>query len=240
LPEVAVPELQDDPALYARTLLAAGYFEAVAFSQEDRKRAEFYADNAKRVALQAAVGDVASYLASLAMTISFRPFDALGRARIAQLIGKSNQFNLTTRRYDEAAVAAIEADETAFTLQVRLIDAFGDNGMIGVNVCRPRDATTWEIDTWLMSCRVLGRGVERMVLREILKNARAAGAERLIGIFVPTSRNAMVADHYAKLGFTLLRKDADGRTEWELPTTAEIAPAPMTVDRSMGVALAAK
>ncbi len=232
LPEVAVPELPDDPALYARTLLAAGYFEALVFSDEDRKRAEYYQDNAKRVALQATVGDLASYLASLEMTIGFRPFDEAGRARIAQLIGKSNQFNLTTRRYDELDVAALQADASLFTLQVRLTDAFGDNGMIGVNVCRPFDAETWEIDTWLMSCRVLGRGVERMVLRELIEHARSANVKRLIGVYVPTARNAMVADHYAKLGFTPLHADPDGRTQWELATSAEIEPAPMTIDRS--------
>ena len=109
LPEVAVPELPDDPALYARTLLAAGYFEAVAFSDEDRKRAGYYADNARRVALRGQAGDVETYLASLDMRIVFRPFDSIGRSRIAQLINKSNQFNLTTRRYTEAEVAALES-----------------------------------------------------------------------------------------------------------------------------------
>ena len=102
LPQVAVPELPDDPALYARTLAAAGYFEAIAFSEEDRQRAEFYQDNARRVTLQKQAGDVDAYLVSLNMRIDFRPFDATGRSRIAQLINKSNQFNLTTRRYTEA------------------------------------------------------------------------------------------------------------------------------------------
>jgi FkbH-like protein len=106
LPAVAVPELPADPALYARTLLAAGYFESVSFSDEDRKRAEMYQDNARRVALQSQAGDVEGYLAALAMVITFQPFDPVGRARIAQLINKSNQFNLTTRRYTEAEVAA--------------------------------------------------------------------------------------------------------------------------------------
>jgi len=106
------------------------------------------------------------------MEIGFSPFDAVGRARIAQLINKSNQFNLTTRRYAEHEIASLESDPDAFTLQVRLIDAFGDNGMIGVVICRPLSEADWEIDTWLMSCRVLGRRVEHMVLREILHHAR--------------------------------------------------------------------
>jgi FkbH-like protein len=232
LPQVAVPELPDDPALYARTLAAAGYFEATAFSAEDRQRADFYRDNARRVALRGQVGDLNAYLASLEMKIVFQPFDATGRSRIAQLINKSNQFNLTTRRYDELDVAAFEADPRAFTLQVRLIDAFGDNGMIGVVICRDAAPDAWEIDTWLMSCRVLGRGVERMVLREILHHARACGVRKVIGVFLPTERNGMVRDHYAKLGFTQLGEDGSGRTTWELDTDVEIEAAPMEVDRS--------
>ena len=173
LPQVAVPELPDDPALYARTLAAAGYFEALTYSAEDRARADFYQDNARRVALQSQAGDVDAYLASLDMTITFQPFDATGRARITQLINKSNQFNLTTRRYTEIDVADAEAH--AYTLQIRLADRFGDNGMISVVICREAEARVWEIDTWLMSCRVLGRGVETMVLREILAAGRARG-----------------------------------------------------------------
>jgi FkbH-like protein len=231
LPEVAVPELPEDPALYARTLAAAGYFEAVAFSDEDRKRAEFYQDNARRVALQQQAGDVDSYLASLGMVIAFRPFDATGRSRITQLINKSNQFNLTTKRYSELDVARMESDPDVFTLQVRLADSFGDNGMISVVVCRSLSAGTWEIDTWLMSCRVLGRKVEEMVLREILHHARARGVQKLVGTYVPTERNALVRDHYQKLGFQP-GKDESGTTTWELQTDVEIEAAPMTVDRS--------
>jgi FkbH-like protein len=232
LPQVLVPELPDDPALYARTLTASGYFETVAFSDEDRNRAEFYQDNARRVALQGQVGDLESYLESLKMQISFRPFDATGRTRIAQLINKSNQFNLTTRRYTEADVEAFERDPIYFTMQVRLADIFGDNGMISVIICRQQSRDEWDIDTWLMSCRVLGRRVEHMVLREILRNARAAGVRRILGTYLPTDRNSMVADHYRKLGFSLESEKADGSTTWSLDTAAEITEAPMAVDRS--------
>jgi FkbH-like protein len=235
LPEVAVPELGDDPALYARTMLAAGYFEAVTFSAEDRTRADFYQGNAKRVALQAQAGDVDAYLASLRMEIVFAPFDAAGRARIAQLINKSNQFNLTTRRYGEAEIAKLERDAEAFTLQVRLIDTFGDNGMISAIICRPRGAVTWEIDTWLMSCRVLGRRVETMVLREIVSSARARAVERLIGVYRPTERNGMVSGHYQKLGFAPIGAP-DGGSEWLLSTDIEVEAAPMTVRRLAAVA----
>jgi len=232
LPQVAVPELPDDPALYARTLAAAGYFEAIAFSAEDRKRADFYRDNARRVALRGQVGDLDAYLASLEMKIVFAPFDATGRSRIAQLINKSNQFNLTTRRYDELAVAAFEVDADAFTLQVRLIDRFGDNGMISVVICRAVAPDAWEIDTWLMSCRVLGRRVEQMVLREISRNARERGIRTLIGAYIPTERNAMVRDHYAKLGFQPAGELPSGGATWEFDTSVEVEAAPIEVDRS--------
>ncbi|HEY3919324.1 MAG TPA: HAD-IIIC family phosphatase [Stellaceae bacterium] len=236
LPQVAVPELPEDPALYARTLAAAGYFESVAFSNEDRTRAEMYQMNARRVALQKAAGDLDSYLASLEMEITFAPFDRTGRARISQLINKSNQFNLTTRRYSEADVAAAEEDPNVFTLQVRLVDKFGDNGMICVIVCRPDPSgapstKTWAIDTWLMSCRVLGRKVEQMVLREILMEAREAGIEMLVGVYRPSEKNAMVRDHYVGLGFAKLAEEPDGATLWAMPAATPVEIAPMAVRR---------
>ena len=232
LPQVAVPELPADPALYARTLLAAGYFEAVAFSGEDRKRAELYQDNARRVALQKQAGDVDAYLVSLDMRLTLQPFDDTGRARIAQLINKSNQFNLTTRRYTEAEVAALQRDRSAFTLQARLADALGDNGMISVLICRRVD-DSWDIDTWLMSCRVLGRKVEAAVLSGLVTEARARGVRRLLGTYLPTDKNKLVEDHYAKLGFDLLEQRADGSTRWELDVSrvASVEPPPMLIER---------
>jgi FkbH-like protein len=228
LPQVAVPELPEEPAYYARTLAAAGYFEAVAFATEDLKRAGFYQDNAKRANLQKQVSGVAAYLASLDMTITFQPFDATGRPRIVQLINKSNQYNLTTRRYTDPEVTEAEDDPAVFTLQVRLADIFGDNGMISVIICRPGEAGVWEIDTWLMSCRVLGRKVEHMVLREVLEHARAAGIHKLAGTYRPTEKNKLVVDHYAKLGFNKVREEESGLTHWELLVEdAEPESAPM-------------
>jgi FkbH-like protein len=238
LPQVAVPELPADPALYSRTLAAAGYFESVVFSEEDVKRASFYQDNARRVSLQQQAGDVDAYLASLNMEITFQPFDATGRARISQLINKSNQYNLTTKRYTEADVAEAERNPKCFTLQVRLSDTFGDNGMISVVICRQISYSEWEIDTWLMSCRVLGRRVEQMVLRHILEHAKRQGVHRLLGTYKPTDRNKLVEDHYSKLGFTQIQKSEDGTTLWELDVeTADVQGAPMNV-RAIGFEMA--
>jgi FkbH-like protein len=238
LPDVAVPELPDDPALFPRTIAAAGYFESIAFSAEDRLRAGYYQAGARRVMLRERSGDLTAYLASLEMRITFAPFDAAGRNRIAQLINKSNQFNLTTRRYSAVDVAGLEDDPQVATLQVRLIDRFGDHGMISVVICRVRDRD-WEIDTWLMSCRVLGRGVEAMVLRELVLLARARGIHRLRGRYLPTERNALVREHYRKLGFTLTETGAGGVTSWELATEAALPEATMDVDRSAFDALSA-
>ncbi len=231
LPQVAVPELPEDPALYARTLLLAGYFEAVAFSGEDRQRADYYQGNARRAELQKSAVDMGAYLRSLAMVMTVQPFDEIGRSRITQLINKSNQFNLTTRRYTEAEVATVAALPEALTMQVRLLDSFGDNGMISVLICR-RDGLAWDIDTWLMSCRVLGRGVERAVLQEVLAAARERGIIQLRGRYLPTERNALVKDHYAGLGFTAAGADADGTTHWWLDVAgAPTESLPITVRR---------
>ena len=232
LPEVAVPELPSDPALFARTLLAAGYFEAIRLSAEDTTRAEFYEQNSRRAELQKQAGSLDDYLHSLGMVITFQPFDETGRARIAQLISKSNQFNLTTRRYTEAEVAAIEADPAVLHLQIRLKDNFGDNGMISVILCKPLDHETLEIDTWLMSCRVLGRRVEEAVLYEILCYAKEKHFKRLIGRYIPTERNTLVEHHYQKLGFTQLEALGSGETLWELAVGAVAPPSlPMSVVR---------
>ena len=230
LPEVAVPELPADPALYARTLSAAGYFESVVFSKEDSERAAFYQDNARRVSLRKQAGDVEAYLASLNMEITFQPFNAAGRSRITQLINKSNQFNLTTRRYTEPEIAQLESDSNCFTLQVRLADSFGDNGMISAVICRKSSFSEWAIDSWLMSCRVLGRRVEQMVLREILDHARRNEIGKLTGIYLPTGRNTLVKDHYQKLGFTPTGSEPDGTTTWQLEVNgAQVVAAPMMV-----------
>ena len=202
LPMVAVPELPSDPSWFPWFLSSAGYFEAVQFSAEDAARAGSYAADAARAEVQSSARDLGDYLSSLEMRISCTPFDALGRARIAQLINKSNQFNLTTKRHTENEIAALGAD--VFTTQVRLSDRFGDLGMIGVVIARPATHTreaAWDFDSWLMSCRVLGRRVEEAMLAHIAKAAQAKGVRYLIGRYVPTAKNGMVAEHYAKLGF---------------------------------------
>jgi FkbH-like protein len=235
LPMVAIPEVGTDPSTYAWTIQAAGYFDAVSFSAEDKQRADQYAAEVQRVAVMSQARDLGDYLSELAMVIHFAPFDPIGRSRIAQLINKSNQFNLTSRRYTEAQVAAFEGDTAAYTMQVRLRDRFGDSGMIGVIVARPAEHAgepAFDIDTWLMSCRVLGRKVEAAMLSELAQAARAGGARWLIGRYVPTAKNGMVREHYAKLGFTLVEELPSGECIWQLDLSAFSAEdLPMVVER---------
>lgn len=216
LPQVAVPELPEEAELYITTLMAAGYFDAITFLDEDKKRADFYDSNAKRVQLKNTLGNFDDYLASLDMRLRFSAFDPIGRSRITQLINKSNQFNLTTRRYTEADIIEIENDQNIFALQARLEDSFGDNGMINVIICKENQPKTWEIDTWLMSCRVLERRVEEAILAEIMHHAKKSGIKTLYGRYIPTDRNALVIDHYQKLGFYKISAQDNGETVWEM------------------------
>jgi len=169
------------------------------------------------------------------MQITFQPFDEPGWARITQLINKSNQYNLTTRRYTEADVSQMENDPACFTLQVRLSDIFGDNGMISVVICREDQPGEWEIDTWLMSCRVLGRHVEQMVLKHITEQAKRRGIQKLKGKYIRTDRNRLVEDHYRKLGFVQVSRDANGSASYELEVeTASFDEVPITVASGLG------
>ena len=214
LPSVAVPELPEDPGDWLPVLQAAGYFEQAGFSKEDQLRAGFYKANALRAAQMDRIGDHNDYLLSLGMTLSIAPFDSAGRKRISQLISKSNQFNLTTRRYSEAEIAAMQSNADVFAIQARLEDIFGDNGMISAVICRQAGAS-WEIDTWIMSCRVLGRRVEEALLQYLVQQARLRGISEIIGRYIPTARNGLVRDHYAGLGF-IQSGSQNGETIWQL------------------------
>lgn len=220
LPMVAVPEVGEDPATYPQTLADAGYFEGTSITDEDRSRTRQYQGNRQREQLKAEATDLGAYLRSLDMELIWRPFDELGLQRAVQLINKTNQFNLTTRRYSDDEVRAIIADPSAFGLQLRLIDRFGDNGIISIVIGRMQDQHDLLIDTWLMSCRVLGRQVEPTTLNLVAETAKRLGARRLIGDYVPTKKNSMVRDHYGRLGFALIEEWPDGRRRFslDLPT----------------------
>lgn len=216
LPMVAVPEMPEDPALYIDAIASGGYFESLTVTGEDRERGLQYQANAQRERMRESVTDMASYLRSLEMRMVWLPFEPIGLSRVVQLINKSNQFNLTTRRYTEEDIAAVMKQERCLTLQLRLVDRFGDNGIIAVLIGRPADEQALEIDTWLMSCRVLGRQVEEATLNLIAEQAMRMGFKQLIGNYLPTAKNGMVKEHYGKLGFVKVQQSEDGSTQWTL------------------------
>jgi FkbH-like protein len=219
LPMVAVPELPEDPALYSRCLADAGYVEGFSVTKEDLERTQQYQANAQRETLLAAATDLDSYLASLKMDLWVKPFDRVNLKRIVQLINKTNQFNLTTRRYTEQEVESLIGAGDALTLHFRLTDTLGDNGIIGVIIARPNGGLKKRliVDTWLMSCRVLGRQVENACMNVLAARAKLMETQEIIGEYIPTAKNNMVREHYPKLTFLPVEEHTDGRRLWCLP-----------------------
>ncbi len=214
LPSVAVPEIGNDAATYPRILDRNQYFEAFSLSAEDLSRSAQYAGNAKRNELQAKFSDYSEFLASLDMSAEAGPFIPTYLERIAQLTGKTNQFNLTTKRYSLAEIESIACSPSYVTRYIRLRDRFGDNGVISVAIGR-LESTTLHVDLWLMSCRVLKRDVELLMLDQLVAAAHNAGARALRGYFFRTPKNKMVSRLYESLGFTFASGTED-RSEWTL------------------------
>jgi FkbH-like protein len=227
LPMVAVPEMPEDPALYVRCLAEAGYFEAVAFTAEDRVRAEAYAANAEREALLGSAESMDDFLRGLAMTAVYGPFTAVDHARIVQLINKTNQFNTTTRRYAGDEVTRIMEDPDAMTLQFRLLDRVGDNGLVSTMILRPTedDDEVLEIENWVMSCRVFGRELEFEAMNIAVEAAKERGARALAADYIPTPKNDVISKLYPTLGFTEASSPApaNGARRWVLDLADYVA-----------------
>ncbi len=216
LPDVIVPELPEDAADYVRFLCELNPFETSSFSQEDRRRSDLYRQNASRVEARSGFTDLSAYLESLDMQIAMRPFDAFAIPRVAQLLQRSNQFNLTTRRHGMAECEAIMRGQGSLLgFYLQLADKFGDNGLISVIILRTAEQAL-EVDTWLMSCRVLGRGVEQYAMNRVVALAKERGYARVDGTYIPTPKNLMVRDFFKQFGFDRVGETADGRTEWRL------------------------
>ncbi len=220
LPDVAVPELPADAAQYVRCLADAGYFEAVVFTADDRQRGEQYRVNASRDALLQSSESLDDFLRGLQMSVVFTPFQKVDLARIAQLIAKTNQFNPTTRRHSARDVEAFMASERCITLQFRLVDKFGDNGLVSAMIlcADPEEADVLQIDTWVMSCRVFGRQLEFEAMNIAVEAARQQGVRMLRADYIPTAKNGVVSELYPNLGFTRAQRDAPaaGATQWFL------------------------
>ena len=217
LPTVAVPELPEDPAGYALTLAEAGYFEAVSFTREDRERAELYARDAQRSEALSVSKSIGDFLGGLDMSVAYGPFVEL--SRVTQLVNKTNQFNTTARRYTPDEVADRASAQSYITLQFRLIDRYGDNGIVSAILLGPTsEKKTFEIETWVMSCRVFGRGLEEEIMNIVVETARQNGACLIVANYVPTSKNTIIKDLYPRLGFSPLSSgdNSDDGTRWQL------------------------
>lgn len=223
VPEVAVPEMPEDITDYPEILAAAGYFEATAFTADDAARGKSYAANAARASSLEKTVDLEGYLRDLEMQMIASPVGQAELPRVVQLLNKTNQFNLTTRRYGEADFRLLLGQPNTQAWAFRLIDRFGDNGLISVVLLRPDDGwdgNTLLVDSWVMSCRVLGRQVETAVLDTIVKAAASRGIGAIVGEYRPTPRNGMVAAHYENLGFEAIVRDGDDSvTFWRYATS---------------------
>jgi FkbH-like protein len=213
LPEVAVPNVGADVSSFAEVLEHEHYFEVDKLVQDDLNRSAYYSSNAERSAGEGKFSDYGEFLASLEMTAEIGSFPPVYLERITQLINKTNQFNLTTKRYTSAEVVAIAQDPGFITLYGRLGDKFGDNGLVSVVIGQILDETV-QLDLWLMSCRVLKREMEFAMFDALVEQCQARGIHKIVGIYIPSKKNSMVAAHYASLGFTAMAGASEGRELW--------------------------
>jgi FkbH-like protein len=218
VPVVAVPDVGSDVSQYRAIIDAERYFEPVSLSTEDFERAAMYQAKTEQTAMESKFASYGEYLDSLEMVAEVDAFKPVYLERIAQLTNKTNQFNLTTKRCTMPEMEGYAADPAYVTLYGRLADRFGDNGLVTVVVAKVENEKS-HINLWLMSCRVLKRDMELAMLDELAARSSAAGATELIGTYLPTRKNGMVADHFEKLGFTLVNKAPEGVSEWSLDLT---------------------
>lgn len=225
LPEVTVLELPADPMGFADAVRTSPVFERLALTEEDRERGRMYAEQRVRAELQTSAASLEDFYRSLAMEVEIGPVTPATLARTAQLTQKTNQFNLTTRRYSEEQVSAFAADPACRAYTIKVKDRLGDNGLVGVAITRDDPAAArCEIDTLLLSCRVIGRTVETAFLAHIAGEARARGIRTLAGWYLPTKKNPPARDFYTAHGFKAVA-ERDGGTLWELDLSAAAAPA---------------
>ncbi len=225
LPEVCVAKVSD-VTRFAEVLDREGHFEPFSLTVDDGARSEHYVADRARKQAQSRFRSYGQYLEWLEMKAEIAPFVPAYLERIAQLINKTNQFNLTTQRHTLAEVTAMASSPEHVTLYGRLADRFGDHGLVSVLAARAL-GDALHVDVWLMSCRVLKRDLEHAMFAALCEAAAARGAKQLVGRYVPTAKNAMVAGHYEQLGFT---PRPDGT--WQYVLGESPAPKPTYIERS--------
>ncbi len=220
LPMVRVIELPPHPEMFVRTLQQAALFETLALSDEDRRRGELYRQRAQAEAARSTMTSLEDYYRDLAMEVRIAPVDAASLARTAQLTQKTNQFNVTTFRYSEAEVADRAANPQWIVRTVAVKDRFGDNGIVGVMMAQA-NGTEMRIDTFLLSCRVIGRTIETAMLAELCSDTRRRGLGALRGQVIPTAKNSPARDLFERHGFSMAPGGEQGTTLWRLDTAAQ-------------------
>ncbi|MBY8998288.1 MAG: HAD family hydrolase [Candidatus Thorarchaeota archaeon] len=214
-PEVLVVDLPKNPRLYRETLENLNVFDVLSLTKEDLARGEMYVGKRKRVELETSADSIEDFLRTLDLKVRIRPVDDFDTPRVVQLIGKTNQFNLTTRRYTDAEVQQFRDDENSIVYSMAVTDKFGDEGVVGVAIIKKKNGDWW-IDTLLMSCRVIGRSAETALLAKIVADARGEGVSRIIGEIIPTKKNPPAADLYEKHGFGMPAQTDENGTSWIL------------------------
>jgi len=213
IPGVAVPEI-GTVENYIMAIDGAGYFEAIELSEEDIQRNQMYQVNAERESLQKEHLDYNEYLLSLEMKAEIKNFESIYLSRITQLTNKTNQFNLTTRRFSKGDIEAIMKDDSTIKIYGRLKDKFGDNGITSLVIGRIED-TCLHIELWLMSCRVIKRNLEFAMMDALVQEASKHGVEKIKGYYIKTEKNEMVKEFFGSVGFTMV-ENFDDDTTWEL------------------------
>ncbi len=221
LPGVAVPELSEVES-YIRSIDRAGYFEVTALSEDDQKRGEMYRQNAQRAGEMQSFGNYEDYLKSLSMTAEISPVNPERLERVTQLVNKTNQFNLTTRRYTAAEMEQCMNSSACISLAGRLVDRFGDNGITSVILASVQGDTA-EIDLWVMSCRVFKRHFEYAMFDALVRAAQEKGVKTLTASWLQTPKNGLVRDFYETLGFAVTE---EGETQRRFSYTIPVAYTP--------------
>ncbi len=219
LPEVEVVDLPEDPSLYLKTLMELNDFNSFHFSEEDKKRGAMYAGQRKRQELNKTTTDITKYLKALNMKVIIEQANSFNIPRISQLTQKTNQFNMTTRRYLEEDIKKLSESDNFLIFSIKVEDKFGDNGITGVAIIEKKEKK-WIIDSFLLSCRIIGRRVEETMLAYILEKAKKEKAETLIGEFFSTKKNIPAKEFYKKNGFKLI-KEKESTQWWEFSIEKE-------------------
>jgi len=201
LPQILTVDLPKDPSYYSITLQSLNDFNVMKITNEDLKRGKMYLQQRQRIDLEKETGNLQDFLKQLNIKVTIKKANEFTIPRISQLTLKTNQFNLTTKRYQEEDIRNFATDKEKLVGCVRVEDKFGDNGITGVYIVKKDNEKEWTIDTFLLSCRVMGRGVEEGILNHIIQQAKINGIKKIKGNYIPTKKNKPAENFLSNFGF---------------------------------------